>query len=48
MTRAPNVIPNEVRDLPFEAWITLRNLRGPMGLCEVLRFAQDDGIDDER
>jgi hypothetical protein len=48
MTRPFNVIPNEVRDLPVGAWITLRNLRSLMSLCEVLRFAQDDGIDNER
>jgi hypothetical protein len=39
MTRALNVIPNEVRDLTIEAWMTLSNLRDLMNLSEVLRFA---------
>jgi hypothetical protein len=32
------------------AWITLSNfnLRDLMSLCEVLRFAQDDRIENER
>ena len=47
MTRALSVIPNGVRDLTIEAWITLSDLRDLMNLCEVLRFAQDDRINDE-
>jgi hypothetical protein len=47
MTRALNVIPNEVRDLTIEAWMTLSNLRDLMNLSEVLRFAQDDRIENE-
>jgi hypothetical protein len=48
MTRALNVIPNGVRDLTIGAWITLGNLRDFISLCEVLRFAQDDWIENER
>jgi hypothetical protein len=48
MTRALNVIPNEVRDLTIEAWDYSGNLRDLMSLCEVLRSAQDDGIENER
>jgi hypothetical protein len=48
MTRALNVIPNGVRDLTIGAWITLDNLRDFISLCQVLRFAQDDRIENER
>jgi hypothetical protein len=48
MTRALNVIPNEVRDLTIGAWITLSNLRDLMNLGEALRFAQDDRIENAR
>jgi hypothetical protein len=48
MTRALNVIPSGVRDLTIEAWITLVNLRDLISLCEVLRIAQDDRIENER
>jgi hypothetical protein len=36
------VIPNEVRDLSMEDWLTLSTMRAAVDLCEVLRFAQDD------
>jgi hypothetical protein len=48
MTMALNVIPNGVRDLTTGAWITQSNLRDLMSLCEVLRSAQDDRIENER
>jgi len=41
------VIPNEVRDLTIEAWITRDNGRVLMNLLEALRFAQDDRIENE-
>ena len=47
MTRAPNVIPNRVRDLSLEAWIPQNNLRDLLSLCEVLRCAQDDEFKNE-
>jgi hypothetical protein len=47
MTRALNVIPNGVRDLTIGGRITPSNLRDFMSLCEVLRFAQDDRIENE-
>jgi hypothetical protein len=48
MTRAFNVIPNGVRDLTIGAWITQSDSRDLMSLCEVLRFAQDDWIENAR
>ncbi len=42
------VIPNEVRDLTTEDWLTQSTMRAAISLCEVLRFAQDDGIEDAR
>jgi hypothetical protein len=36
------VIPNEVRDLTMEDWITQSTMRAAISLCEVLRVAQDD------
>ncbi len=36
------VIPNEVRDLTMEDWITQCTMRAAISLCAVLRFAQDD------
>ncbi len=48
MTHALNVISNGVRDLTIGAWITLGNLRDFISLCGLLRFAQDDQIENER
>ena len=48
MTRALNVIPNGVRDLTIAGWITLTKLRELVTIGEVLRFAQDDGIENAR
>jgi len=48
MTRALNVIPNRVRDLTIGAWMTQINLRYFISLSEILRFAQDDRIENER
>ncbi len=48
MTGALNVIPNGVRYLTIEAWITPDSLREFISLCEVLRFAQDDRAENER
>jgi hypothetical protein len=36
------VIPNEVRDVTMEDWLTQCTMRAAIDLCEVLRFAQDD------
>jgi hypothetical protein len=48
MTHALNVMPNGLRDLTIVAWITLRKLRDFISLCEVLRFAQDDRMENAR
>ena len=48
MTSALNVIPNGVRDLTIGAWMTRGNLRDLMKLGGVLRFAQDDRIENAR